>query len=253
MACCPTTLPGVACDAVAKGAVETIDTPEGGPLPVYRVGSGSRCVIVMYDIFGHTAQAFQVCDLLAAAGLNVAMPDFFRGDPWLLTDNIRSPTGRPKDGLAFGEWLSGRTITVDKDLEAAYASLVAGAGGAPEAKVSILGFCWGAGAAMRACSVEGRYVAGGCIHPSMITAEGAAKLCCPWIWIETKDDAKVMEGVREAVEAAGRWGDASVWMKYDHLHHGFAMGRGDWAVAEQAEAVREAVGKMAGFVLARMA
>lgn len=26
----------------------------------------------------------QVCDTLAAAGFNVAMPDFFKGKPWLL-------------------------------------------------------------------------------------------------------------------------------------------------------------------------
>ena len=54
----------------------------------YVVGSGERCIILVYDIHGFApANTQHNCDLLADAGFLVVMPDFFRG------------SGRGQEGL----------------------------------------------------------------------------------------------------------------------------------------------------------
>ena len=58
-----------------RGSVETV-----GDMDMYVVGSGERCIILVYDIHGFAPPNTQHnCDLLADAGFLVVMPDFFRG------------------------------------------------------------------------------------------------------------------------------------------------------------------------------
>ena len=82
-----------------------------GDLSIYETGSGNKVVIVIYgmarslarldrhglialararnvvsidtDIFGLHPNTYQFCDRLAAAGLRVLLPDFFRGKPYV--------------------------------------------------------------------------------------------------------------------------------------------------------------------------
>ena len=55
-------------------------------MDLYVVGSGAKCIIWNYDIFGFdSGRTRQTADLFAEAGYLVVIPDFFRGT-W------RSPT-----------------------------------------------------------------------------------------------------------------------------------------------------------------
>ena len=65
-------------DYVAKGTIETLEFPPDDTrsgvaavnnLPIYKVGSGEKCVIWNYDIFGLRAgRTQQMADFLAAHG-----------------------------------------------------------------------------------------------------------------------------------------------------------------------------------------
>lgn len=70
-----------------QGSVVLLDD-----LPVYIVGDNSttKAIVWNYDIFGFDAgRTRQLCDLLAAAGYLVALPDYFRG--------TRQEPGQPFD------------------------------------------------------------------------------------------------------------------------------------------------------------
>merc|ERR1711892_169338 len=77
MACCPK-------DALGKlgtgGYVNTGKGEKGDDLELYVVGTGPKCVIWNYDIFGFdSGRTRQTADLFAEAGYLVIMPDFYRG------------------------------------------------------------------------------------------------------------------------------------------------------------------------------
>ena len=51
-----------------------------GGLDIYVVGNGRKCIIWNYDIFGFdSGRSRQLCDIFAAEGFTVIMPDYFRG------------------------------------------------------------------------------------------------------------------------------------------------------------------------------
>jgi hypothetical protein len=68
--CCPPTAWGPLKPDSAyepRGAVDK--AAGGGPLDVYRVGQGDRCVIWNYDVFGfNSGRTKQLCDQLADKG-----------------------------------------------------------------------------------------------------------------------------------------------------------------------------------------
>ena len=58
-----------------QGKVEKVDD-----LELYFVGTGSKCLIWNYDIFGFdSGRTRQTADLFAEAGYLVIIPDFYRG------------------------------------------------------------------------------------------------------------------------------------------------------------------------------
>merc|ERR1712154_87017 len=58
-----------------------LDRPQVGDMKVYRTGSGPKCTIWCYDIYGFEGgRTRQLCDMLADSGYLVILPDFFRGD-----------------------------------------------------------------------------------------------------------------------------------------------------------------------------
>jgi len=188
-------------------------------------------IIVVYDIFGMMPQAKHVCDRLASQGFRVMMPDLYRGDAWSL-DLFSS-----SDGSIFSNWLGKYDfVKVNSDLETCRNSLVQS--GAE--KIGTIGFCWGGSIVMQTCSTNERYQAAGAVHPSFISSEMAATVQCPFIFLPTKDDAKAMTGIKEAMDKT-QFGATSVYKTFDTMHHGFCMGRGDLNVPEQAAAVTEAI------------
>ena len=55
-----------------------------GDLPVYKVGTGSNCIIYAYDIYGtHGGRTRFICDYIASKGYTVYLPDFFRNTAWI--------------------------------------------------------------------------------------------------------------------------------------------------------------------------
>ena len=58
-----------------QGKVETVAN-----LDIYTVGTGGKCIIWNYDIFGFATggRTKQLADLLAEEGFLVIMPDFYR-------------------------------------------------------------------------------------------------------------------------------------------------------------------------------
>lgn len=61
----------------------------------------------------------QVCDRLAEAGFNVAMPDYFRGSPWSIANFP------PPDGAAFMAWIGehGFSEVIEPDMQAVAAHM----------------------------------------------------------------------------------------------------------------------------------
>lgn len=73
--CCPTDLPAVSFEYAPTGTLTTI-----GDLEAYvNTSADSELgVIVVYDIFGLTPQAKQVCDKLSQGGFKVVLPHFWQ-------------------------------------------------------------------------------------------------------------------------------------------------------------------------------
>lgn len=83
-ACC--TLPPVSSDYEAEGSEFIL----GENLSIYETKDKSSKVVLIcaYDIFGNHPNTKQFCDKLNSCGVfRVAMPDFFRGQPFSL-DNF---------------------------------------------------------------------------------------------------------------------------------------------------------------------
>eukprot|EP00301_Raphidiophrys_heterophryoidea_P024576 c8026_g1_i1.p1 GENE.c8026_g1_i1~~c8026_g1_i1.p1 ORF type:complete len:142 (+),score=34.04 c8026_g1_i1:42-428(+) len=98
--CCPTHLPGVVSTYTPKGKTQSI-TFDLNAYVASPSGTADRCLVVVYDIFGPTPQAKQVCDKLAEAGFSVILPDFCRDAPWRISEFP------PKDKVKFKQFLEG--------------------------------------------------------------------------------------------------------------------------------------------------
>lgn len=237
--CCPTDVPAVRSDYEPKGSEVTL--PEGGPL-AYTAGSGnSRALIVVYDIFGISGQAKQVCDKLAEAGFNAIMPDFFDGKAWPLADFP------PTDWTPFKQWIAaaGAYDTVRPAVERATA--YAKANGA--SSVGIVGFCWGGGIAMQA-GASGEFRAAATAHPSFITPEGADALKCPMAFLMSKDEAPI-DPIKAVLDGKD-FGSNCFYKSYPDMHHGWVAARGDWSDETQAKRATEAIADFITFFNATM-
>jgi dienelactone hydrolase len=217
--CCPTDLPKVVSDYAFQGREETVQVPGGEPLTVFRNGSGDKLLILIPDIFGCQAQSKQVVDVLSAAGLNVALVDVFRGEPW---DGPLGPELVP--------WIQTHSLDahVGADLAAAKKHVASTAG--PSAKCGLLGFCWGADPAMLLAAGD-EYAASGGAHPSFINPEKASKVRCPFLLIPTKDDHMTMTGIKEALDTTPVASACEI-RAYEDMFHGFMASRADFSNPE---------------------
>ena len=84
-----------------------------GDLPFYQIGSGKKVIILLYDIFGWNEvnkNVFAFADDLAGFGaFTVVMPDFYRGEPWPLSE---FPPQNELQKKAFQSWLRGISADV---------------------------------------------------------------------------------------------------------------------------------------------
>lgn len=211
--CCPTNLPPAAkADYTGDGKTLTLLDAE-----TYVSGdeTSSQAIVLLTDIFGFGHQnPYQVSDLLAKEGFYVVAPDFWRGRPW--------PTSNfpPKEGMeGFMEWIN-TTGSFESALPLLKAAFEHVKEKSPEAKVGILGFCWGARAAFGASGLQMPSAIASC-HPSLLTPELAAGLSCPACILPSKDE-DTLDFVKEAVEK----NEAGVWQRFDDQPHGWCSARG---------------------------
>ena len=150
--CCPKTAWGNLKnpDYKEKGTIVKVDD-----LEIYRVGSGSKCIIWNYDIFGFSGgRTRQMCDFMADAGYLVLMPDYYRGefcDPAKEGDRVvKFLQDKTKWSELQGDWESKVKPLAEKLGAQTYGTV---------------GFCWGSYMVMRLCS-QVCFQAGISFHPS---------------------------------------------------------------------------------------
>ena len=133
-----------------KGTVEKVDD-----LEIYHVGSGSKCIIWNYDIFGFQGgRTRQMCDFMADAGYLVIMPDYYRGE-------MCDPS---KEGDRVVKFLQDKTkwSELQVDWEKRVKPLAEKLGAKTYGTV---GCCWGSYMVMRLCA-QVCFKAGISFHPS---------------------------------------------------------------------------------------
>eukprot|EP00760_Papus_ankaliazontas_P033025 PhM_4_TR6142/c0_g1_i1/m.1657 len=232
--CCPTNVgPVIGSTYEPKGT--TVKLQSG--VEAYLVGSGPKAIFAVYDIFGMHPVTKQSCDIIAAAGYTVIMPDFFQGKPWPLEP---WPPAEGFGGLTawIGEVANYGTLkpifveTVEY-LKAHGATAIAG-----------LGFCWGA-KPMFAAHAEGLIGPVASPHPSFLDVSDAEVSTAPVCLLPTKDDPDLLDV--KAVLDAKPFAAKNVFKRYDNMHHGFLGARGNWDVPEQAASAQEALQVLVNF------
>ncbi|CAM9239910.1 unnamed protein product [Pylaiella littoralis] len=230
--------PPVACDYTPKGSIFKI-----GDVDAYFIGSGPKAIVVVYDIFGFSTQTKQVCDMLAAAGFNVAMPDFCKGNEWPV-ENFP-----PKDMSELGAWF-GTTGKWETSILPTFTAAVAHMKENKGAEVvGVTGFCWGGMIAMKAASMgaeaEGGVKAAANVHAAMMTPGLAEDVKVPMLIMPSGEDPDHLPV--KAVLDKKSFGDKCQYRRFDDMHHGFCAARGDWSIPEQATRAAEAIDMLVKF------
>jgi len=216
--CPPGSEPQLASKSVSRGSVIDLNG-----LPVYITGEGPTGVVVFYDIFGFDGGRVRtVCDQIGEAGFSVAMPDVFRGNPWMenRTDN--------RD-----EWLK---LFPPQVILADFQAVVGYFQGKGISRLGAIGFCWG-GFAVFLASSTGRLLAGVNCHPSLAigarlfnipeTQQAEAVQCPQALLPAGNDPASVKPGgdVNKVLDTKP-FGNQCVYHVFPDMSHGFVL-RGD--------------------------
>ena len=151
--CCPTTAWGELKNPnyKEKGTIVKVDDME-----IYHVGSGSKCIIWNYTIFGFKGgRTRQMCDFMAEAGYLVILPDYYRGQ---MCDPSKEGYG------VLNKFIQDKTkwAELQLDWEKRVKPLAEKLG----AKTyGTIGCCWGSYMVIRLCAQVG-FKAGISFHPS---------------------------------------------------------------------------------------
>ncbi|CAN0103252.1 unnamed protein product [Scytosiphon promiscuus] len=186
--------------------------------------------------------------MFAAAGFNVAMPDFCKGKEWLV-ENFP-----PEDKSELGAWFS-TTGKWETSIRPTFLAAVAHMKEHKGAEVvGVTGFCWGGMIAMKAASLgadaEGGVKAGGNVHPAMLSAELAEDVKVPMLIMPSGEDPDHLP-VKEVLDKKP-FGDKCQYRRFDDMHHGFCAARGDWNIPEQATRASEAIDTFVKFFHANL-
>lgn len=227
----------------------TIQLPvEGkeGEMDVYVTTTGSegaskKALICIYDIFGLHPSTLRGADLLSrATGIQVYVPDFFRGKGWK-TDNVPPKEGRPAMQAhiqSIGSW-----EVLKPDLHA----VVEHVGRSGADKIGAYGFCFGGKKLAQAASdplASNLFTSIALIHPTNVVATDGELFNTPVALLPSGgEDPLVMDAIWEKVK------DRKGSVRRDFLDdtHGFASARSQWDGAEKEGRVREAYDVLAGF------
>jgi len=230
MACCPKDALGKLGTGgyVDKGKVEKVDN-----LELYVVGTGPKCVIWNYDIFGFdSGRTRQTADLFAEAGYMVIIPDFYRGT-W------RDPTAADvvqfiKDETNWDK--------LKKDLEGIVLPFAKSKGAS---SLGALGTCWGSYMVVRECAYA-QFKAGVSWHPSHPPLIGLlgedekamlGSISCPQLFMPAGADAESCKAGGLGEQVLG--GKLKI-TEFSEMQHGWTV-RGDMTDQAVARDVTKAI------------
>jgi len=235
MSCCP---PGSwpdlnNSDYKCKGVVETLD--EASDFKVYKTGSGGKCVVWNYDIFGFDGgRTRQMADYVASQGYLVVIPDYYRG--------VCGVSKEPADQrVAFV-----KANTDMEKLKTDFESFVL-----PYAKksgatsIGTFGFCWGSVPVIHFSSFN-EIKCGVSFHPShppifgMIDAneeEHLKAVKCPQLLMPASNDAETVKTGGLAQKVLGE--DKCQVVEFPDMTHGWSI-RGDCSQPDVERDVKKA-------------
>ncbi|KAG9287119.1 hypothetical protein G9A89_001013 [Geosiphon pyriformis] len=195
--------------------------------------SGSRnskkAIICAYEFVGFHPNLEQICDLLAAQGYRVVMPDFFRGNWWGI-ERLRA------EGIqAFIDWMN-KNIPWENVLDDIQ-NVVAELRNDGAENFGILGLCWGGKLAVLA-SYEDAFTASVMIHPVLVNDDDAIGVQCPIAILLSKDEPDF----RPFTEYLRKepFGHQIIHKRFEDMPHGFASSQGDFSKQLIAKRVDEA-------------
>ncbi|CAG8553916.1 17284_t:CDS:2 [Cetraspora pellucida] len=230
------TIPPVESNYSPKGVIKNVSD-----LDVYTVVPDSfteaqtkNAVIICYDIYGFHENVKQFCDILGSQGFLVALPDFFRGDPWtsekIKGDNFMESLRAWLGEKAPPERVQQHTAQIVEHLRKEYGVQNFG----------FIGFCWGG---MIASKMSKDPTFDGCvlIHPGMLSIEDFKESKCPIAFIPSKDEPDLENlYVKDPALTSKPFASKIVHRRFD-LHHGFAGARGDFSKEDNAKSVNEVI------------
>lgn len=200
-----------------------------GGIEVYRVGSGSRCIIWNYDIMGFQGgRSRQMCDQLASQGFTLIMPDYFRG-------------GKADFSLGWqvaAEFVNNETqwsqLKVDWEEKVKPYAEEQGC-----TAFSAIGTCWGSYMTVRLSSLPD-FKAGVSMHPSHSGAipgllenetQILEQVVAPQLMMPSKTDSVNVKTGGLTEQVLGRTGVEVSIVEFPTMDHGWTT-RGDLEVAE---------------------
>eukprot|EP00484_Ammonia_sp_Unknown_P004496 CAMPEP_0197057594 /NCGR_PEP_ID=MMETSP1384-20130603/98776_1 /TAXON_ID=29189 /ORGANISM="Ammonia sp." /LENGTH=250 /DNA_ID=CAMNT_0042492077 /DNA_START=37 /DNA_END=789 /DNA_ORIENTATION=- len=195
-------------------------------LPIYEVGTAKKVIIFIYDIFGWnevSKNVFEFADDLAGSGpFSVIMPDFYRGEPWSVTE---FPPQSDLQQNAFETWLKGvaADIVVRKDI---YEKVLPHLQKANHSKIGVYGVCWGGKQAFLLGADADRFNGVASIHGAWIDEKLADSLQVPVYYGPAAKDTTVE--VVKAVLDKKKFGKRCKYEAFLDQQHGFCAARGDW-------------------------
>jgi dienelactone hydrolase len=237
------------------GSPSGFETVLGG-IPAY-VSSGepskSRVILYLHDIFGwKLPNARILADMLAEkSGMRVIVPDFYRGETWVLeanVDQVRAQNLPPNDrfshvkptdklivtsnALEFIQRFETESVLTEIDtvLEAIQTTYK------PTAIFST-GYCWGG----RYSLLLGRekVKAYAAAHPSLLTRKDAVNVSSPGLLLIPSGDPAFPDQLRE--ELLEELGFALKIVDYHGVSHGFAVRGGPESVNMRDDALARTV------------
>jgi len=197
-----------------------------------------RMLIHVHDIYGITTNdnLKQVTDQIAiqSGGFLVALPDFFRGDPWAVD---RDPSERE-------EWTA-RVTDYNKIVKPDLYNLLTYYRSRGIEEFAIFGFCYGAGVSTRAAEeLSEHFKVSGIVHPSAVQTEDAYNVKIPMYLMPAKDDIDMAE-FYQILQT--KFGDNCGHRRFDDMVHGFAGARGNFSDPVIQERVEEVITTLAAF------
>jgi len=225
-------------DYTPQGVVGELDNK----LPVYEVGSGSKAIVVIPEVFCWEGRLKGICDHFAAKGYYVIMPDIMRGD------SINNPENADKDAY-LKKWATWSNSEADL---ACVFKHVAGKG---IKDIGSVGFCWGGWVIFRASAADFPLKCGAICHPS-VRLEGYAgssevelsrKVKCPIMFASARNDPDNVKEDGECSNILKEKFPTSDVKSYGDVDHGW-VSRGDISDPVVAAAVQGALAQVEAFL-----